>query len=88
MPARTVLGEPMMEREHIHRQEQPTILFVTHNIAEALFLASRLIVMSPNLGRIVEDIRLDLPRPRRRTSPRFNELYEHLERAIGLEAAG
>ncbi|MCA6114953.1 ABC transporter ATP-binding protein [Bradyrhizobium sp. WSM 1738] len=71
----------------IHRQEQPTILFVTHNIAEALFLASRLIVMSPNPGKIVEDIKVDLPRPRRRTSPRFNELYEHLERAIGLETA-
>jgi NitT/TauT family transport system ATP-binding protein len=71
----------------IHRQEQPTILFVTHNIGEALFLASRLIVMSANPGRIVEDIKVDLPRPRRRTSPRFNELYEHLERAIGLETA-
>ncbi|MCS3451226.1 MULTISPECIES: ABC transporter ATP-binding protein [Bradyrhizobium] len=71
----------------IHQQEQPTILFVTHNIAEALVLASRLIVMSPNPGRIVEDISVDLPRPRRRTSPRFNELYEHVARAIGLETA-
>ncbi|WP_128971024.1 ABC transporter ATP-binding protein [Bradyrhizobium tropiciagri] len=71
----------------IHRQERPTILFVTHNIAEALVLASRLIVMSPNPGRIVEDIRIDLPRPRRRTAPRFNELYEHVARAIGLETA-
>ncbi|MDI4234085.1 ABC transporter ATP-binding protein [Bradyrhizobium sp. Arg237L] len=71
----------------IHSQERPTILFVTHNIAEALVLGSRLIVMSPNPGRIVEDIRLDLPRPRRRTSPRFNELYEHVARAIGLETA-
>jgi NitT/TauT family transport system ATP-binding protein len=71
----------------IHKQEQPTILFVTHNIAEALVLASRLIVMSANPGRIVEDLKVDLPRPRRRTSPRFNELYEHLERAIGLETA-
>ena len=71
----------------IHKQEQPTILFVTHNIGEALFLASRLIVMSANPGRIVEDIRVDLPRPRRRTSPRFNELYEHLERSIGLDTA-
>jgi NitT/TauT family transport system ATP-binding protein len=71
----------------IHRQEQPTILFVTHNIGEALFLASRLIVMSANPGRIVEDIRVDLPRPRRRTSIAFNELYEHIARAIGLDTA-
>ncbi|MGV7213260.1 ABC transporter ATP-binding protein [Bradyrhizobium sp. UFLA05-112] len=71
----------------IHRQEQPTIVFVTHNIAEALVLATRLIVMSPNPGRIVEDIKVDLPRPRRRTTPRFNELYEHVARSIGLETA-
>ena len=71
----------------IQKQQQQTILFVTHNIAEALFLASRLIVMSPNPGRIVEDIRVDLPRPRRRTSLAFNELYEHIARAIGLETA-
>ncbi|WP_441234978.1 ABC transporter ATP-binding protein [Bradyrhizobium sp. 930_D9_N1_4] len=71
----------------IHRQEQPTILFVTHNIAEALVLATRLIVMSPNPGRIVEDIKIDLPRPRQRTTPRFNELYEHVAKSIGLETA-
>jgi ABC-type nitrate/sulfonate/bicarbonate transport system ATPase subunit len=71
----------------IHRQEQPTILFVTHNIAEALFLASRLIVMSANPGRVIEDIKVDLPRPRRRTSIAFNELYEHIARTIGLETA-
>lgn len=71
----------------IHGKERPTILFVTHNIAEALVLATRLIVMSPNPGRIVEDIKVDLPRPRRRTTPRFNELYEHVARSIGLETA-
>lgn len=69
----------------IQNRQQQTILFVTHNIAEALFLASRLIVMSPNPGRIVEDIRVDLPRPRRRTSMAFNELYEHIARTIGVE---
>jgi NitT/TauT family transport system ATP-binding protein len=71
----------------IQEQQNQTILFVTHNIAEALFLASRLIVMSPNPGRIVEDLQVDLPRPRRRTSPTFNSLYEHIARAIGLETA-
>ena len=77
------------DREEFHRQEQPTILFVTHNIAEALVLASRLIVMSPkSRDALVEDIRIDLPRPQsRRTTPRFNELYEHVARSIGLETA-
>jgi NitT/TauT family transport system ATP-binding protein len=71
----------------IQQQEAQTILFVTHNIAEALLLGSRLIVMSPNPGRIIEDIAIDLPRPRRRTSPAFNELYDHVVRSIGLETA-
>jgi NitT/TauT family transport system ATP-binding protein len=71
----------------IQRQQAQTILFVTHNIAEALVLGSRLIVMSPNPGRIVEDIVIDLPRPRRRTSSSFNALYDRVARAIGLEAA-
>jgi NitT/TauT family transport system ATP-binding protein len=71
----------------IQQQEAQTILFVTHNIAEALVLGSRLIVMSPNPGRIIEDIAVDLPRPRRRTSPAFNALYDHVARSIGLETA-
>jgi NitT/TauT family transport system ATP-binding protein len=71
----------------IQKEGAQTILFVTHNIAEALVLGSRLIVMSPNPGRIVEDIAVDLPRPRRRTSPAFNALYDHVAGAIGLGAA-
>jgi len=62
-----------------------TVVFVTHNIAEAVFLGSRIIVMSPHPGRVVEDIVVDLPRPRRRTAPEFNALYERLARAIGLD---
>jgi len=71
----------------IQQQQAQTILFVTHNIAEALVLGSRLIVMSSNPGRIVEDIPVDLPRPRRRTSPAFNELYDRVAKSIGLETA-
>jgi ABC-type nitrate/sulfonate/bicarbonate transport system ATPase subunit len=71
----------------IQARQAQTILFVTHNIAEALVLGSRLIVMSPNPGRIIADITVDLPRPRRRTSAAFNALYDQVARAIGLEAA-
>lgn len=63
-----------------------TIVFVTHNIAEAIFLGSRIVVMSSHPGRIVEDISLnDFARPRRRTSAAFNTLYERMARAIGAE---
>jgi NitT/TauT family transport system ATP-binding protein len=71
----------------LQQQSAQTILFVTHNIAEALVLGTRLIVMSPNPGRVIEDIAVDLERPRRRTSPAFNELYDHVARAIGLDTA-
>jgi NitT/TauT family transport system ATP-binding protein len=68
----------------IHQQRQTTIVFVTHNIAEAIFLGDRVVVMSSQQG-VVEDLDVDLPRPRRRTSPGFNLLYERLERCIGVE---
>lgn len=68
----------------IHQQQKQTIIFVTHNISEAIFLGDRVVVMSAQKG-IVEDVHIDLPRPRRRTSPGFNLLYEHLERCIGVE---
>lgn len=68
----------------IHREQGQTIVFVTHNIAEAISLGTRIVVLSPTEG-VVEDIPVDLPRPVRRTSLGFNRLYEHLERRIGLE---
>jgi NitT/TauT family transport system ATP-binding protein len=69
----------------IHESEKKTIVFVTHNIGEALNLGTRAIVLSPSPGRIAKDVVIDLPRPRRRVSARFNELYQALADAIGLD---
>ena len=57
-----------------------TVVFVTHDIDEALFLADRILVMSPRPGRFIEDLRLSFPRPRRSsllTSPEFTHLKRH-----------
>ena len=62
-----------------------TVLFVTHSIAEAVFLSTRVVVMSPRPGRITELIPIDLPQPRTyetREEPRFFELVTQLREAL------
>jgi len=59
-----------------------TILFVTHDVNEAVILADKILLMSQNPGRIRDEIRVDLPRPRERNSGAFmnvsRRLYESL----------
>ncbi|CAN7469843.1 ABC transporter ATP-binding protein [Pseudoduganella sp. LjRoot289] len=57
-----------------------SIVFITHDIDEALFLADRILVMSPRPGRIIDELRLDFERPRDAdlvTSPEFTRLKRH-----------
>lgn len=64
----------------IWTQIRTTVVFVTHDIDEALFLADRILVMSPRPGRIIEDFALNFPRPRHTelmTSPEFTHLKRH-----------
>jgi NitT/TauT family transport system ATP-binding protein len=58
--------------EMVSRTRQ-TVIFVTHNIEEAIYLADRMVVMSPSPGRIKDIIDIDLPRPRDILDLRFNE---------------
>lgn len=50
--------------ELLWMEKRKTVLFITHSVEEAVGLSDRVIVMSPNPGRIVDEITIDLPRPR------------------------
>jgi NitT/TauT family transport system ATP-binding protein len=53
-----------LDLQRIWQENRKTVFFVTHSIAEAVFLADRVFVMAPRPTRILEDIAIDLPRPR------------------------
>ncbi|MBV9616913.1 MAG: ABC transporter ATP-binding protein [Ktedonobacteraceae bacterium] len=52
------------EIESIWRETQKTVIFVTHNVREAVALGDRVVIFAPRPGRIVREFRIDLPRPR------------------------
>ncbi|MBW8908692.1 MAG: ABC transporter ATP-binding protein [Mesorhizobium sp.] len=73
----------------IWERRKKTVLFVTHDIEEAIFMASRVIVMSARPGRIKSDVPVDLPHPRHytlKTSPEFSALKAQLTEDIRIEA--
>ncbi len=67
----------------IWTETQKTILFVTHDIEEAVTLSDRVIVMSANPGRIQEIVSVDISRPRSRSDVAFGEHVERIRRMIG-----
>lgn len=74
-------------QDHIHdlwRDDKFTALFVTHDVEEAVVLSDRVIVMRGHPGRIERDVRIDLPRPRSRTSSDVQALKEEIIRALHL----
>nr|WP_247886832.1 ABC transporter ATP-binding protein [Azospirillum sp. SYSU D00513] len=73
----------------IWERERKTVLFVTHDIEEAIFMASRVVVMTARPGRIKADIPVDLPYPRHytiKTSAAFSDLRARLTEEIRAEA--
>jgi NitT/TauT family transport system ATP-binding protein len=66
-------------------QKQWTVVFVTHNIYEAVYLSNRVVVLAARPGRVVADVAIDVPYPRSeafRTSPLFNEYCRKISHAL------
>ena len=104
-PALLLMDEPFgaldeMTRERLNLEllriwqaSGSTVIFVTHSISEAVFLSTRVVVMSPRPGRITGIVDVDLPQPRTfrtREEPRFAELVRDVRRTLraggGFEA--
>jgi NitT/TauT family transport system ATP-binding protein len=72
-----------IELQHVWSGSDKTVLFITHSIPEAVLLSDRVVVMSPSPGRVVEEVRSDLPRPRTvetMAHPRFAECCTYLRK--------
>ncbi len=69
----------------IWQARRKTVIMVTHSISESLFLADRVLVLSPRPGRLRLDLTVDLPRPREddiRYTPAFSALARRVRAAI------
>jgi len=82
---RMVLGDELLR---IWSETRKTVLFVTHSLNEAVYLADRVIVLSARPGRVVDDVSVDLPRPRdfaMTSSERFgvlkDRIWQHIKHA-------
>jgi NitT/TauT family transport system ATP-binding protein len=101
-PSILLMDEPFgaldeMTRERLNQEllqvcaeTAATVLFVTHSIAEAVFLSSRIVIMSPRPGGIDRVVPVDLPRPRAdktRARPRFFELVTTVRQSLRQDPA-
>ena len=82
---RALMQELLLSIWELHKK---TVLFVTHDIDEAIFMANRCAVFSARPGRIKNELRIDLPYPRHytvKTTPQFSELKAQVTEDIRVE---
>lgn len=77
---RSMLHEELLS---VWAETEKTVLFVTHDVAEAVTLADRVVVMAANPGRVAEVVDVGLERPRERTDPAFAEDVDRIRALIG-----
>ena len=74
--------------EDILGQKKTTSLMVTHDVDESVYLSDRVIVMSRDHGKILEDLKIDLPRPRDRTNPQYHAYVDQLTEILKSALSG
>jgi NitT/TauT family transport system ATP-binding protein len=77
-----------LELLRIWREAKKTIIFVTHGISEAVFLGTRVVVLTAGPARMADNFRVDLPHPRAldiKTGEKFGEYSRRIYRLLGLE---
>lgn len=74
------------EIERICSKEKRTVVFVTNNVEEAIYLADRIVVLTNAPATVDREYIIDLPRPRDYTSPEFLELREEITRRVDINS--
>jgi NitT/TauT family transport system ATP-binding protein len=70
--------------QQICRERKKTIIFVTHNVREAVCLGDRVFILSPSPGRVREEFRIALPRPRDINSPELAVIAQRVTQALKM----
>jgi NitT/TauT family transport system ATP-binding protein len=102
-PSMLLMDEPFSALDAITRDDmavelmriwqtyRKTVIFVTHSIREAVFLSDRVLVMGQRPATVIEEVRIDLPRPRHISvteEESFNLYVRHLRKSIEVSHAG
>ena len=72
-----------LELQRIWLERKKTVLFITHSIPEAVFLADRILVLTPRPGRIIDDVQVKIPRPRALEVMNFPEFAPYVHSIRG-----